>query len=399
MYAIDQHDHTPGRGKRITTEAIQDLAVTSPKLADKGVIRAKIGDAAVGPNQLDVDAVITQAIKNYNVTSIKLAPGAVGFGQLDPNVRPIGEIMAWWRPTPTSPVPTGWEIADGRSITAHDFPGGGSITLPDLRNRFLLGAALGGTGTGPTLPPDIGQTGGSNAANLSHTHTVAHDHVVPGHAHTVQPHAHTLKPHTHNVPAHTHTVSDHTHTVGGHTHPVAAHNHGMVHDHNVENHAHSIAPGGIHSHSFDSPIIVGLRNIVDNPNGVPLHSLVAGLLSQGDYLHIQPDGSHDHQGATGFRAPKTDASRATTDNASTTANPNSPFSTGGATPTTSAQALTTSAQNTTVGEGTENTTVDTYNSTAFNTATSTPTTSPALASTDIRPAHAGVLFLVKVKNS
>jgi hypothetical protein len=105
---------------------------------------------------------------------------------------PLGGVIDWWRPpTPVGetdvPVPAGFEICDGRPITEinHDFPISGPISLPDLRNTFILGAdstkadTTGGA-TGDTFAgaPGIRGAGGSNAArNLTHTHDVpAHYH-------------------------------------------------------------------------------------------------------------------------------------------------------------------------------------------------------------------------------
>jgi hypothetical protein len=55
--------------------------------------------------------------------------------------------------------------------------------LPDLRNKFILGAATSGTGSGVATPPEIGQAGSSHTANLAHTHTIAHTHTVAAHTH------------------------------------------------------------------------------------------------------------------------------------------------------------------------------------------------------------------------
>lgn len=103
-------------------------------------------------------------------------------------VTPIGQVIEWWRPDDTFPVPAGFEICDGRTITAanHDFGTGSSITLPDLRNTFILGAdaaksgaASGTNGNTSAEAPGIRGAGGSNAVlNLAHTHT------IPDHTHS-----------------------------------------------------------------------------------------------------------------------------------------------------------------------------------------------------------------------
>jgi len=183
---LDSHDHTPGSGLIITTPAIEDLAVTTEKLADSSVRTVKIADDNVTKAKMD---------RIY--------------------VHPLGSIMPWWRPNSFSAIPVGWVVAKGQTLTSleHDFAGGGSITLPDLRNKFLLGADTEATGTSTSESPAISQAGGSHQINISHNHTI--------------------NPHTHTVPEHNHTVNAHSHTVPGHSHNLQSHKH--VHFHPIVN--------------------------------------------------------------------------------------------------------------------------------------------------------------------
>lgn len=61
---------------------------------------------------------------------------------LQANRQPIGTVFPWFRPTLAVPIPAGCSVCDGSTLAAadHDFPGGGSITLPNLINAFWLGA-------------------------------------------------------------------------------------------------------------------------------------------------------------------------------------------------------------------------------------------------------------------
>jgi hypothetical protein len=110
----------------------------------------------------------------------------------------IGEVIEWWRPAVSVPLPAGFEVCDGRQIPAgqHDFPGlaGSAVNIPNLINTMTLGAAPAtaaesavaqkaqGTGANQgdaaTDAPGIGGTGGSNAAK-----NFAHGHGVPGVSH------------------------------------------------------------------------------------------------------------------------------------------------------------------------------------------------------------------------
>lgn len=144
---IDGHNHADKGGTQIPTAGIEDKAITQPKIADQ----------AVGTNQ----------IENQSVTIPKLAPDVLG-------LVPLGSVIPWYRPNNAVDIPTtsgAFVLPIGQTLTAsqHDFPGGGSIVLPDLRNRFILGAATSGTGTGSTTPPASGDRGGSQ----THSHTIS----------------------------------------------------------------------------------------------------------------------------------------------------------------------------------------------------------------------------------
>jgi hypothetical protein len=72
---------------------------------------------------------------------------------------PIGAVIDWWRPNDTFPVPDGFQICTGGVVNDAQSPFNGE-TLPDLRNRFIRGAAS---------FAGIGDTGGAS----THTHTIS----------------------------------------------------------------------------------------------------------------------------------------------------------------------------------------------------------------------------------
>jgi len=403
FYTIDGHDHTPGRGARIVTEALADSAVQTVKIADKAVTQPKLADGIIGPNQLALHAVVSSTLDDGAVTTRTIADNAVTFEKLALNVRPVGEVMAWWRPSSTTPIPDGWEVADGSVVADHDFPFAGPITLPNLQNKFILGAATGGTGTGPATPPDIGQGGGSNLANLSHTHQVPHSHTVPAHHHTVRPHAHVLKAHTHTVAPHAHVVDNHTHLISSHTHSVPGHVHDMDHFHSIPAHRHGIDAGGSHIHDFSANLIVGSRVIpaggLSNPDPDLLHTVVPGGQDSG-HLDMHYSGTHDHGGNTraGSDFNTNGINRTLTGITAQSTDPSGAYNSGGSAPNTNGVGLTTNAQPLTTDTGTENTTVDTLDTQPFATSTDTPNTTTALSNIDIRPSFVGLLYLIKVKN-
>lgn len=104
---------------------------------------------------------------------------------------PIGTIAPFFRPSLSVPIPTGWAACDGSTLTSgeHNFPGiGGSVTLPDLRNAFVLGAdatfALGQAAAAVTSgnintnagAPGGNAVGGDNQIIQTEAQLAPHDH-------------------------------------------------------------------------------------------------------------------------------------------------------------------------------------------------------------------------------
>lgn len=181
--AIDNHDHTPGRGLIITSPAIANqnvltkhiklLNVTQPLLATPSVGTAQLFPHSVTREILANPAVFTENIENHQVT----------YEKLDPTVLPLGSVILWYRkPGETNLPGGGWEICDGRpwnGIT--NSLGYTSGNIPDLRDKFAIGADINGV-----VGPSIGATGGTNERNFAHSHNVdAHAHGVPPHLHGI----------------------------------------------------------------------------------------------------------------------------------------------------------------------------------------------------------------------
>lgn len=175
---------------------LQDGSVSNAKLADGSVQTAKILDLNVTNPKLADNAATTRVYADASVTQPKLAdpavqtenifPAAVTSDKLDPGVVPVGTVIAWFRPSALTGLPSGWLVADGSTVldANHDFAEATSITLPDLRNKFILGAATSGTGTGTGTPPAIGGVGGAHVVNLAHSHTAnSHTHTIANDAH------------------------------------------------------------------------------------------------------------------------------------------------------------------------------------------------------------------------
>lgn len=202
--AIDQHNHALGHGVQIPTAGIEDSAVTTPKINNLAVTTPKLGNQSVTQQKMADNSVGSAQIIDGEVHTQDVADQAITQRKLDPTVLPVGSVIAWYRPNGTISPPLNWEICDGRSWNT--IPNEWGITtgnIPDLRNKFILGASLTGIGTDPSSPPDIGAAGGSHTRSLTHTHTInSHSHP---HSHVVDAHSHFMD-HYHHGAAHTHSI-------------------------------------------------------------------------------------------------------------------------------------------------------------------------------------------------
>lgn len=144
---IDEHDHTTNKGVRLKGASLENEAINTPQLKDASVTNAKLAGG---------------------ITGDKLAPGVVDS---------LGNFKWWWRPNELTPLPgNGWVIASGQTLSSsqHEFPGGGSITLPNLIDRFIYGVQV----------ANISSSGGTATINLAHSHNVnAHTHTINAHNH------------------------------------------------------------------------------------------------------------------------------------------------------------------------------------------------------------------------
>lgn len=193
--AIDNHDHTPGRGLRITSPAIEDENVLTQHIAPLNITQPLLATPSVGTPQLFTHSVTKDILAEPAVYTANIANQQVTYEKLDPTVQPLGSVLLWYRKPGATNLPGGgWEICDGRpwsQIT--NSLGYTTGNIPDLRNAFPMGADINGVAA-----PSIGSTGGSNTRSFAHSHNV-------------NPHVHGVPPHVHGIGAdgnHTHQVWD-----------------------------------------------------------------------------------------------------------------------------------------------------------------------------------------------
>jgi len=115
--------------------------------------------------------VTTVMIGNASITTAKVADGAITEPKLAAGLSvPVGGVIAWWGDSSTPPA--GWKVCDGSAVNDSASSLNGK-TVPDLRNRFIRGAA----GNVRTSLP----TGGRDVINLAHHHDVnPHSHSING---------------------------------------------------------------------------------------------------------------------------------------------------------------------------------------------------------------------------
>lgn len=116
--------------------------------------------------------------------------------QLNYGPVPTGGIIMW--SGSVASIPTGWALCNGGTYTKTD--GSGGVVVPDLRDRFIVGAgstyAVAATGGATSNTPTITVT--NQAVALTEAQLPAHTHTAtvtdPGHNHTITDpgHTHTL---------------------------------------------------------------------------------------------------------------------------------------------------------------------------------------------------------------
>jgi hypothetical protein len=227
---------------------------------------------------------------------------------------PLKTVLMYHADATNESIPAGYEVCDGRTLSSgnHNIAGGTApYTLPDLRNRFLLGADItkgatdpGNSGSNATDAPGPMGRGGAHVKTLSLGE-------LPSHTHTGS---------TDSTGLHTHTGST-TDAGGAHSHTGAigtagAHAHSGSSISSVGDHAHTgtaVAAGGTHTHTLTDPghshTYVQPTNLQAYTTGGdgPVHT-VSGQTSRastgisidansGSHSHtvsLTPDGGHGH---------------------------------------------------------------------------------------------------------
>lgn len=183
---------------------------------------------------------------------------------------PLKTIIMYHADATNEPIPSSYEACDGRllGIGTHDIGGGTSTyQLPDLRNRFILGADITkGVGiTGGLTDAAADAPGPKGVSGLNGTTLTTAQ--LPSHTHTGT---------SASSGAHTHSITDlgHTHSIWAHTafgNPSVAiqlgtNNHDFTDSGTTVQSATTgitINSGGAHTHTFTTDA-TGTASIIDN---------------------------------------------------------------------------------------------------------------------------------------
>jgi hypothetical protein len=256
--AIDNHDHTPGRGLRITSPAIEPLNVLTEHIQLLNITQPLLATPSVGTAQLFPHSVTREILADPAVYTENIANQQVTYEKLDPTVLPLGSVILWYRKAGMTNLPGGgWEICDGRawsSIT--NSLGYTTGNIPDMRDAFAIGADINGI-----VAPGIGQGGGANERNFAHSHGV-------------NPHQHSVPPHLHGIAAD-----------GNHTH-------GFLGE---DNNYHQLVQQLVRAPISEAEV----RDALFNP-GIHLDRTHESVIQEPSPLQFT--GLHSHGGATGASA-------------------------------------------------------------------------------------------------
>lgn len=190
----DDSVNTPAiKSQEVTSDDIATNAVIGDKIAASAVTASKLSNAAVTSEKLQSStnnnnerAVGTDHIKDGSITAEKLSSNLEYF--------PAGGIVMWYGSTTRQPViingvtyqgiPSGWVLCDGNAAGNGALING--IKIPDLRNKFIVGASD-NTGTGVVFDATNGttsgsygitNTGGEVAHKLSLNEMPSHSHLL-----------------------------------------------------------------------------------------------------------------------------------------------------------------------------------------------------------------------------
>jgi microcystin-dependent protein len=246
VYRINDTTHGGAAGNNSTIAVIAGTAAASPVVPTTPASALLLAVVTVNPG--------ATSITNANILESRI--GSRGYGEV-----PFGAVMPW-ACADRGMLPAGWLVCDGAEVSRDTYfalfalcgtafgAGNGTTTfnLPDLRQRFLMGAD---DGAGPAPQPTrytgskiVGSSGGSETKSIATANLPSHTHLSVAHAHNGQTSL-EVDEHVHGI-GHSHPGKNTAGANQGHTHSVPNANANGNHAHNIGNTGQS----GSHGHGL-----------------------------------------------------------------------------------------------------------------------------------------------------
>lgn len=158
---------------------------------------------------------------------------------------PLKTILMYHADNTGESIPASYQVCDGTTlgIGTHDIGGGAaSYTVPDLRNKFVLGADITkGVGNAGDTSNTSGGAPGPKGTGGSHNKTLAIGE-LPAHTHTGSTASNGAHVHSGSTAdsggAHIHSASEST--AGAHTHAGSSADTGGAHSHTITDPGHAL---------------------------------------------------------------------------------------------------------------------------------------------------------------
>lgn len=261
-----------------------------------------------GNSVINGDLTITGTVDNTDVSDLVTTVNNLQT-QVD-DLLPAGTMIMYMK---DAPAPTGWLRCDGAEVSQATYAnlfaaigtafniggeGPGNFRLPDMRQRFPLGKAASGTGTGWGAGPT------ARAGAIDHTHIGGlHDHWMKDHTHNVPGHYHEkgLGSNIRIESSGTHTTTiniDHSHTASANssTTGIILGIQSALANLTDNGHGHVMHGAGAHGHLINGTSR-NSGNTSSNPSNWDKNNGEVAIVQSGvnaDLPHAFPVGDHIH---------------------------------------------------------------------------------------------------------
>jgi microcystin-dependent protein len=122
-------------GAYFVTNTPIDQIIVGATFTNNELINFTVGRVDVAAQKIFFTPSSTNLPATVNIVNPQLGSSLAAFQNTLNNYLPIGSIILWYNSIGT--IPTGWRLCDGTTYTT---AGGYTYPIPDLRNKFVVGA-------------------------------------------------------------------------------------------------------------------------------------------------------------------------------------------------------------------------------------------------------------------